>query len=391
MYTLDQIIKDNMRNTPEGIYAVNSSEFNAIETPTIAEVRGKEYMYYGGKNLFPQRLIELYDTSAMHHTCVDSITAGIIGDGIEIIGQEYVNPHGETIDEIFEKVALDYTLYNGFAINVIWNKERTKIAEMYHLPFANVRSGKPDEDDQVTEYMFSTDWSNLRKYPYDTYRAFDATDNKGDNASQVYYCYGYTPGNEVYPLPPYVAAMNDISLDAQVSRFHSNNISNGLAPSMFIKFRNGVPTPEERRDVYKEIEKTFTGTENAGRFFLSFSEPGKEMDVTPIDSANDDYYLTLETRISSRILTAHRITSPLLLGLHDSSSGGFSSNSDEIKVAYAHFEGTVITPKRKKILSGFGYMLRLAGYNIALKVAPNTLVPEAQIADTAPQTNIESL
>ena len=379
-----------MRNTPEGIYAINSSEFNAIETPSISEVRGKDFMYFGGRNLFPQRLIELYDTSAMHHTCVDSITAGIIGSGIEIIGTEYINPMGETINEIFEKVALDYTLYQGYAINVIWNKERTKIAEMYHLPFANVRSGKPDEEDKVNEYMFSTDWSNLRKYPYDTYKAFDATDNKGDNASQIFYFYGYTPGNEVYPLPAYTAALNDIYLDAQVSRFHSNNISNGLAPSMFVQFRNGVPTPEERRDVYKEIERTFTGTENAGRFFLSFSEPGKEMEVTPIDSANDDYYLTLETRISSRILTAHRITSPLLLGLHDGSTG-FSSNSEEIKVAYAHFEGTVITPKRKKILSGFGYMLRLAGYNIALKVAPNTLVPEAQVTDTAPQTNIESL
>ena len=379
-----------MRNTPEGIYAINSSEFNAIETPSISEVRGKDFMYFGGRNLFPQRLIELYDTSAMHHTCVDSITAGIIGSGIEIIGTEYINPMGETINEIFEKVALDYTLYQGYAINVIWNKERTKIAEMYHLPFANVRSGKPDEEDKVNEYMFSTDWSNLRKYPYDTYKAFDATDNKGDNASQIFYFYGYTPGNEVYPLPAYTAALNDIYLDAQVSRFHSNNISNGLAPSMFVQFRNGVPTPEERRDVYKEIERTFTGTENAGRFFLSFSEPGKEMEVTPIDSANDDYYLTLETRISSRILTAHRITSPLLLGLHDGSTG-FSSNSEEIKVAYAHFEGTVITPKRKKILSGFGYMLRLAGYNIALKVAPNQLVPEAEVTDTAPQTNIESL
>lgn len=379
-----------MRNTPEGIYAINSSEFNAIELPNISEVRGKDYMSYGGKNLFPQKLIELYDTSAMHHTCVDSITAGIIGAGIEIIGDEYINPNGETIDEIFEKISLDYTLYQGYAINVIWNRERTKISELYHLPFANVRSGKPDEEDQVNEYMFSTDWTNLRKYPFQTYKSFDATDNKGDNASQIFYFYGYTPGNEVYPLPAYVAALNDISLDAQVSRFHSNNIANGLAPSMFVSMRNGVPTPEERRDVYKEIEKTFTGTENAGRFFLSFSEPGKEMEVTPIDSANDDYYLTLETRISSRILTAHRITSPLLLGLHDGSTG-FSSNSEEIKVAYAHFEGTVITPKRKKILSGFGYMLRLAGYNISLKVAPNTLVPEALVADTTPQTNIESL
>jgi capsid portal protein len=378
-----------MRSTPEGIYAVKGAQFQAVELPDIKEVRGKEYMYYGNLNLFPQSLIELYDTSAMHHTCIDAITAGIVGDGIEIIGDEYVNQKGETVNEIFEKVSLDYTLYNGYAINVVWNKERTKIAEMYHLPFANVRSGKPNEEDVVEEYMYSADWANLRKYPYQTYKAFDTTDNKGDNASQVFYFYGYTPGNQVYPLPGYVAAMNDISLDAQVSRFHANNIANGLAPSMFVQFRNGVPSPEERRDVYKEIEKTFTGTENAGRFFLAFSEPGKEMQVTPIDSANDDYYLLLEQRISSRILTAHRITSPLLLGIKD--GAGFSSNAEEIKVAYAHFEGTVVEPKRKKIVSGFGYMLRLAGYNVGIKIRPNKLVNEEEVTDVQPQTNIESL
>jgi hypothetical protein len=378
-----------MRTTPEGIYAINGAKFQAIELPDVHEVRGKDYMFFGARNLFPQTLIELYDTSAMHHTAVDAITAGIVGEGINIVGDEFINTKGETIDKLFEKISLDYVLYQGYALNVIWNKERTKISEIYHLPFANVRSGKPNEEDVVQEYMYSADWANLRKYPYTPYRAFDATDNKGDNASQIFYFYGYTPGNVTYPLPSYVAAMNDISLDAQVSRFHSNNIANGLAPSMFVQFRNGVPSPEERRDVYKEIERTFTGTENAGRFFLAFSEAGKELQVTPIDSANDDYYLLLEARITSRILTAHRITSPLLLGIKD--SAGFSSNAEEIKVAYAHFEGVVVEPKRKKILSGFGYMLKLAGYNIALKVEPNKLVEEAEVTDIAPQTNIESL
>ena len=378
-----------MRNTPEGLYAIQGSSFAAINPPNIREVRGKDYMFFGETNLFPQELILLYDTSAMHNTCIQAISQGIIGEGIEVIGDEYINSNGETIDELYEKIALDYTLYQGYSLNVIWNKERNAISEIYHLPFANVRSGKPNDDDKVEEYMFSSDWANLRKNPFQTYRAFDATDNKGDNASQVFYFYNYTPGNQVYPLPSYVAALNDISLDAQVSRFHSANISNGLAPSMFVQFRNGIPSPEERRDVYKEIEKTFTGTENAGRFFLAFSEPGKELEVTPIDSANDDYYLTLETRISSRILTAHRITSPLLLGIKDSS--GFSNNAEEIKVAYAHFEGTVIEPKRKKILNGYGYMLRLAGYNIKIKVEPNKLVNEAKIEDVAPQNNIETL
>jgi hypothetical protein len=359
---------------PEGLYSIKGGKFEALDLPTIKEVRNKEYVYYGEKNLFPQQLIDLYDNSAIHHTAIQAIKDGIIGDGIKLVGDEYINSKGETVDEVFAKIALDYAIYQAYSINVIWNKEGNKIAEIYHLPFANVRSGKMDEDDEVVEYYYSSDWTNVRKNKPTAYRAFNPSDNKGDNASQIYYCYNYTPGNDYYPLPAYVGALNDIELDKRVSRFHNANISNGLAPSMFVQFRNGIPTPEERRDIYREIEDTFSGEDNAGRFFLAFSEPGKELEVTPIESTNDEYYITLEQRITSRILTAHRITSPLLLGIKDAT--GFSSNADEIKVAYTHFESTVIEPKRKKVLSSFGYMLKLSGYNISIEIEPKRLVIE---------------
>lgn len=369
------------------IYSVKGAAFEAIDIPRVKDIRGKKYMYYGEDNLFPQLLIELFDGSAMHHTAVEAIKDGIIGEGIEVIGDNIVNKKGESVDEIFERISLDYTLYSGYALNIVWNREGTRIAEIYHIPFSNVRSGKPDEDDEIVEYYYSSDWSNLRKHKEVAYRAFDPTDNRGENASQIYYCYGYTPGNTVYPMPSYVGGLNDIALDGRVSRFHNANISNGLSPSMFIKFNNGVPSPEERRMIYQEIEDTFSGEDNAGRFFLSFADGAdRAMEVQPIESANDDYYLTLESRITSRILTAHRITSPLLLGIKDAS--GFSNNADEIEVAYAHFEGTVIEPKRKKIVSTYGYILALFGLNVALQVKPNKLVPEADITDSVNETNI---
>lgn len=375
-----------MAKTPEQQYSVKGSSFEAMELPNIIEKTGKDYVFYGDKNLFPAKLIELYDNSAMHHTAIDAIKDGIFGEGIEIIGNEYINSNGETIDDIFEKISLDYTLFQGYALNVIWNKEGNKIVEIYHLPFNNVRSGKMNEDDVVTEYQYSSDWASLRKHPFVPYRSFNASDNKGDNASQIFYFHNYTPGNDYYPLPAYVGALNDIELDARVSRFHNANISNGLAPSLFVQFRNGIPTPEERRSIYQEMEDTFSGVENAGRFFLAFSEPGKELEVTPIEAANSDFYITLESRISSRILTAHRISSPLLLGIKD--AAGFSNNADEIKVAYAHFESTVVAPKRKKILTSFGYLLKLSGYNISLTVAPKEIVIEDTIVNES-ETNIE--
>tara|TARA_R110000772_G_scaffold208154_3_gene318636 strand:+ start:777 stop:1886 length:1110 start_codon:yes stop_codon:yes gene_type:complete len=369
-----------MRNIPEGLYSISAGNFEAIHTPVMKEVKSKEYVYYGELNLYPQLLIELYDTSAMHHTAVQAIKDGIFGEGIETIGNEYMNGTGETLDDIFEKIALDYTLFQGYALNVIWNKEGNRIAEIYHLPMANVRSGKMNEEDTIDTYHYSSDWKNTRKYKPVEYKAFDITDNKGDNASQIFYFYNYTPGNDYYPLPAYVGAVNDIDLDARVSRFHNANISNGLAPSMFVQFRNGIPTPDERRTIYDEIQNTFAGEDNAGRAFISFSEPGKELQVTPIENANTDLYGTIEERIASRILTAHRITSPSLLGI--SNGSGFSSVADEIKVAYAHFEGTVIEPKRKKILTSLGYILKLYGLNVSLEVQPSVIeITETKIEE----------
>ena len=368
-------MKKKLPNPNEGLYSVVGAQFAAPALPVIKEIRNKDYMYYGEANLYPQKLIELYDSSAIHHTAAQAVKDGIYGEGIELIGDEYINTDGETIDEIFEKITLDYTLFNGYALNVVWNREGTAIAEIYHLPFANVRSGKKDEEDEVVEYYYSSDWSNLRKYKEIPYRAFSSTDNKGENASQIYYCFNYTPGNDVYPLPTYVAATNDITLDQKISRFHVNNISNGLAPSLFIKMRNGIPTPEARRDIYREIEETFAGEESAGRFFLSFTDSDTAPEIEPIDAANSDYYVTLEERISTRILTAWRITSPALLGIANGS--GFSSVADEIKVAYAHFEGTVVEPKRKKITNSFGYILKLAGYNVRIQVIPNRIIEDA--------------
>ena len=73
------------------------------------------------------------------------------------------------------------------------------------------------------------------------------------------------------------------------------------------------------------------------------------------------------------------------MGIRD--ANGFSSVADEIIVAYSHFEGTVIEPKRKKIITSFGYILKLSGYNIKINVIPNKLITlpeqeEAELIDT---------
>ena len=139
----------------DNLYSVVAESFAAPALPIIKELTNQDWVYYGIDNLYPAELIELYNSSAMHRTCIEAIKDGIFGKGIENIGEDYINTQGETIDDIFEKITLDYTLYQGYSLNVIWSKDRSKISEIYHLPFNNVRSGKKDEDDEVVEFFYT--------------------------------------------------------------------------------------------------------------------------------------------------------------------------------------------------------------------------------------------
>ena len=363
-------------------YVFKAQQFEAIQLPKIEEKKGKEWIDFGGNNLYPQLLIELYNNSAMHHTAVDAKIQGIVGEGFKLFGDEFVNSHGETIDEIFEKIALDQVLFGGYALNVIWSRDGENIAEIFHLPFNNVRSGILNEDEKVEEYYYCSDWAKYRKHKPVAYPAFSTTDNTGDNASQIYYCYDYTVGNYYYPLPSYVGALNDIDTDARISRFHRSNLQQGLAPSMMLTFRNGIPTADEQTEIWRDIEKTFAGEDNAGKFFVNFAEPGREPTVEAIQNANDTYYVTLEERVTSRILTSHKISSPLLLGIKDAS--GFSNNADEINTAYNHFMGTVIVPEQKKLVKSFNKMINMTGKTIKLEIEPAEILYTVNV-DGAPQ------
>jgi len=363
-------------------YVFKAQQFEAIQLPKIEEKKGKEWIDFGGNNLYPQLLIELYNNSAMHHTAVDAKIQGIVGEGFKLFGDEFVNSHGETIDEIFEKITLDQVLFGGYALNVIWSRDGENIAEIFHLPFNNVRSGVLNEEEQIEEYYYSSDWAKYRKHRPVAYPAFSTTDNTGDNASQIYYCYDYTVGNYYYPLPSYVGALNDIDTDARISRFHRSNLQQGLAPSMMLTFRNGIPTADEQTEIWRDIEKTFAGEDNAGKFFVNFAEPGREPTVEAIQNANDTYYVTLEERVTSRILTSHKISSPLLLGIKDAS--GFSNNADEINTAYNHFMGTVIVPEQKKLVKSFNKMINMTGKTIKLEIEPAEILYTVNV-DGAPQ------
>jgi len=364
-------------------YSVNPIQPNM---PTFIERMDRKWVVYGEDNLYPQFVASLFYKSAINRTAIQSKIDATFGEGLRTLNkdQQYVlrraNPE-ESWDEVFEKCAQDYITFGGFALNVIWNNEASGIAEFYHADFTKLRSGHiPNGEDKPTRYFYSADWGNYRKFRPIEYPAYNPAKAESE-PSQILYFFDYEPGNLFYPLPSYAGSINDIQIDVEVSKFHLSNLANSLNPSLFIGLNNGIPEPEEREEIYDELMMAYRGSENAGKAFIAFSQDKDHSpDIIPIQSANDTYYTTLEGRITTRILTGHRITSPLLLGLyHEGSGGGFSSNADEILVGYNHFIATCIKPIQKSMLKVFNKLYSYYGYDSELYIQPHNVLEEGGV------------
>ena len=324
----------------------------------------KEFIKYGDDNAFPFHLIDLQNNSSIHNTCINAIVDGIIGEGLTSNVErslERANPY-ESWNDIFKKVARDYKLFGGYALEVVWSNDGTKIAEVYHIDFSYLRSRKMNHRKMVEGYYLSDEWvmryrdgrisgqqmTNLEDVPYlPVYNQDKAT----EEPNQIIYFKPYTPGQQYYPLPDYIGAIKVIELDAEVDTFHNNNIKNGLAPSLSITtFTNA--NDEERRVIEQMLRTQYGGAENAGSLmYIDVDSPENAPVITPIpQNGADDYYYNLNEMVVQKILTAHRITSPMILGIKTSGQLG---GREEVLDAYLLLLNTVIRPYQQSILSTF--------------------------------------
>ena len=331
----------------------------------IVEKKGNYYIKFGEYNSFPNQLIELYNNSSIHNTCINAVVEGIKGEGL-VSTPEYVtdiaNQDGESWNSIFGKVAQDYKLYGGFALEVIWNKARTKIAEVYHIDFSYLRAKEKDYRGKIPGYYISDEWDTTYKYGNQTvqdlpYLPVYSPSKALTEAKQIYVYKPYAPGQKYYPLPDYVGALRVIDLDMEVDNFHINNIKNGLAPSIAITtFTNA--DEDERQAIEQMLQAQYAGTDNAGSLiYIDVDSPENAPVITPIpQNGADDYYYNVNEMVTQKILTAHRITSPMILGIK---TEGQLGGRAEVIDAYLLFVNTVIRPFQQDILSCFEELLEM--------------------------------
>jgi len=354
------------------IHAISLSNY---VSPTIEEKKGRDYVTYGDKNSYFQYLIDRYNGSPTNNAIINGISEMIYGKGLDATDSDkkpeaYAQAVTLLHKDCVRKLCSDLKLFGQCSMQVIYSKDRKKIARVEHMPVETLAAEKCNDKGEIDAYYYSSDWSKynrinqLKRIP-----AFGTS----NEAIEILYVKPYRAGYKYYSTPDYQGGLQYADLEEEISNFHINNIQSGLSPSMLINFNSGTPSAEEREAIERRIYNKFSGSSNAGKFILSFNdspETAATIDPVQLSDAHNQYQF-LSDESSRKIMVAHRVVSPMLLGIKDNT--GLGNNAEELETATKLMMNIVIRPFQNLLIDAFDTIL---AYNdISLNLYFKTLQP----------------
>jgi hypothetical protein len=344
-------------------------------SPKIVENKTDNFVAYGDDNNYFQFLIDRYNGSATNNAIINGMSEMIFGKGLDATDssrkpEAYAKMITLFHDDCVRRLASDLKLMGNCAMQVIYSKDRKSIARVEHIPVETLRAEKCNEKGEIEAYYMHPDWANYKKS--DKPLRIEAF-GFGNESIQIYYVKPYKAGFKYYSPVDYQGGLQYAELEEEISNYHLNNIMNGLAPSMLINFNNGTPDPEQRQLIENRIYQKFSGSSNSGKFIMSFNDdPATAATIEPIQLSDaHNQYQFLSDESMRKIMVAHRVVSPMLLGVKDSS--GLGNNADELKTASILMDNTVIRPFQTLLIKAFDNVL---AYNdISLNLYFKTLQP----------------
>ena len=366
----------NRRTMPQAkdgkIHIVNLESYSR---PDIKEYSNQDWVSYGDDNNYFEYLIDRYNGSPTNNAAINGIAEMIYGKGLDATDGDKNQSQYDEMKELFtkdcmKKICYDYKMMGQAALQIIYTKDRKKIAQVEHMPVETLRAEKCNSKGEIEAYFYHSNWEEYKQS--DKLKRIPAF-GKSKSPLEILYIKPYRAGYKYYSPVDYQGGLQYAELEEEVANYHINNIQNGLAPSMLINFNNGVPPDEQREMIERSIVEKFSGSSNAGRFILAFND-SKELAATiePVQLSDaHQQYQFLSDESMRKVMVSHRIVSPMLVGIKDST--GLGNNAEELQTASVLMDNTVIRPMQVTILDELEKLLMYNG--IELDIYFKTLQP----------------
>lgn len=337
-------------------------------SPKVSEKPRNAWVEYGEDNNFYQYLIDLFHSSPTNNAAIQGISDLIYGEGMEVAEgsslEAYVNFIKIFQAEDVRRVCHDLKLFGHASFQLTLDKGQ--VVGAFHIPRNYLRPAKVNDEGEVDTFYFSNDWSKA-KSPKFAPQAFPAFGHQaeGDDVA-ILSVESYSPGSVYFSPVDYQGGLQYAELEGEIANYHLNNIKNGLAPSMMINFNNGVPPIEEQFEIERDILAKWGGSSNSGKAIIAFNDSpdnAATIDAVQLSDAHNQYQF-LSDECIRKVMVAHRITSPMLLGIKDNT--GLGNNAEELQVAYELFKNSVIKPFRHLVTEAAESVMAHNGQEIDL-------------------------
>jgi len=359
----------------DNLHILNLASYNR---PQISEDKNREWVNYGEDNDYYTYLIKLYTESTTNNAIINGVTNMIYGKGLDALDSsrktnEYAAMRSIFSDGCLRKITLDLKLLGEGSFQVLYKDG--KVIKSEHFPRQTLRAERCNKDGEIEAYYYFHDWAKLKRS--DEPKRIASFGFGNGKEPEIKIIKRYVSGYDYYCPVDYQGGLAYAELESEVSDYLINDVQNGFSGTKVVNFNNGVPDQEKQIQVKNDVMRKLTGSrgEKVVIAFNNNAESKTTVDDIPLNDA-PQHYEYLSNECSNKLIVAHRVTSPLLLGIR-TENNGLGSNADEIKTAALLFDNITIKPYQDLITECIDDILAVNG--ISLKLYFKTLQPLAFI------------
>lgn len=284
---------------------------------------------------------------------------------------EECNSTGESLREVFSKVAFDYIYSgNGYVEIKRETEGQTSVVSLFHHDATTVRLGKVDGDRTIRKAYLSSFWEDIKlgkgsaEFPI---VPIDMWTFENPPASSLLHIKDYSPKHFYYGLPDYIGALLWIDIEYQIPKFNQENFDNGFFPSALIQLRGDVPEGYDDASAYvKDVLNKFTGEDQRKKVMVQLLDNDvNDANVETFDIANEGHFRMLDELAVRRIISAHRFT-PDLAGI---ALPGQLGTNQQTRRNFEIIMNTVIQNYQEKLLLSFNRILKQLEFPYVISIA----------------------
>jgi len=340
--------------------------------PKVIEDKRKDWVAYGEDNDYYSYLIDLFINSTTNNAIITGISNMIFGKGVDALDSsskpdQYAAMKSIFSDSCMRKVILDFKMLGEASFQVLYRNG--KVVKSEHFPRQTLRAEKMNEDGQIEAYYYHPKWKEVK--PSDKPKRIAAFGFGNGKEPEIKIIKRYVSGYDYYCPQDYETAYAE--LECEISDFLINDVKNSFSGTKVVNFNNGTPDMEQQLRIKNDVMNKLTGSKGE-KVIVSFNNNQESKTTVDDISLNDapSHYEYLSRECQNKLIIAHRVTSPLLLGMR-TENNGLGSNADEIKTASLLFNSVTIRPYQDVICDAMDDILSVN--DISLKLYFKTLQP----------------